>query len=218
MPPRTNEFQELVSLIRRSLAKGGDTIEDSAMVQVQGLETKREIDILHTTSDGFSTIKIAVEAKDEGRKLDLTTFEQLSAKYRGEGRVCVDKFIVVSRNGFTEGVIEKARLMDVPLLTLDEARDFDWSKVGPEHHELRRATKLQFRIAPHIKAIKVCPPLPTEIQEALIRQGRMRYANCPSEHDHGSLLDWITDKTLRRPDQRVVPYLEPREKMRLWHP
>src|SRR4051794_9352503 len=81
MPKRTNEFQELVSLIRHSLAREGDSIEDSAMVKVQGLETEREIDILHQTSDGFSTTKIAIEARDEGRPLDVGTLDELKSKY-----------------------------------------------------------------------------------------------------------------------------------------
>lgn len=172
MPQRTNEFQELVGLIRHSLARDGDSVKESAMVRVQGLETEREIDILHQTTDGFTTVKISVEAKDEGRKIDLTTLEQLCAKYRGEGRICVDKFIVVSRNGFTQGAIEKAKLLDVPLLTLDEAKEFDWSTVGPERNALRHTISMQFRMAPHIHEVKTVPPLPAVLEKKIIKDGR----------------------------------------------
>src|SRR4051812_36183969 len=127
MPQRTNDFQELVSLIQRSLVRQGDTIEDSAMVSAQGTDGEREIDILIKTSVGPFTVKIAVEAKDEKRPIDVGTVEQLSAKYRGEGRIHVDKFIIVARNGFTKGASDKAALLDIPLITLDEAKLFDWT-------------------------------------------------------------------------------------------
>ena len=207
MPQRTNEFQELVSLIRRSLAKDGDTVQDSAMVRVQGLETEREIDLLHKTSDGFSTIKIAVESKDEGRKIDVTTLEQLCAKYRGEGRICVDKFMLVSRNGFTEGAIEKARLLDVPLLTLDEAKEFDWSSVAPADQKALRAEKFNFRMAPHFDSITTTPPLPVDLQKGIIQEGRVRYASCPKGHDHGSFLDHIVKHTLKSKDPEMLAQL-----------
>jgi hypothetical protein len=203
MPQRTNDFQELVSLIRRALSKEGDTVEDSAMVRVQGLETEREIDILHTTPDGFSTIKISVEAKDEGRKIDVTTLEQLCAKYRGEGRVCVDKFIVVSRNGFTEGALEKAKLLDVPLLTLDEAKDFDWSALGPEQKVLQGRAPFQFRMAPHFHEIKIVPPLPAGLEKAIINEGKVLCSKCPPGRDHGTLLEYATNVTLKRTDDEA---------------
>ena len=208
MPQRTNEFQELVSLIRKSLARDGDTVEDSAMVRVQGLETKREIDILHKTSDGFTTIKISVEAKDEGRKIDLTTLEQLCAKYRGEGRVCVDKFIVVSRNGFSEGAIEKARLLDVPLLTLDEAKEVDWSKFGPEHNALRRPAMMHFRMAPHFHEIKTVPPLPPALANDIIKAGKVRCPTCPEGRDHGHLGCYVRRVTLERRDPEALAWFK----------
>src|SRR5262245_41330180 len=149
MPQRTNEFQELVALIRRAFAREGDTVEESAMVSVQGMETEREIDILHKTSDGWGVVKISVEAKDEGRPIDIETVEQLSAKYRGEGRVHVDKFMIVSRNGFTKGAREKAAVLDIPLLTLDEAKEFDWTSLGPAYANLPKTQTLHFRFAPH---------------------------------------------------------------------
>src|SRR5262245_48285264 len=126
MPQRTNPFQELVALIERAFAREGDKITESAMVKVQGLETEREIDVLHETTNSLYSIKIAVEAKDESSPIDLIAFDSYLAKFRGEGRVAVDKIIIVSRNGFTGGAIEKAKLVDVTLLTLDEAKETDW--------------------------------------------------------------------------------------------
>src|SRR5262249_28609687 len=75
MPQRTNPFQELVALIEHAFAKDGDKVTPSAMVKVHGLETEREVDILRETPNGLYTIKVALEAKDESRTMELTTFE-----------------------------------------------------------------------------------------------------------------------------------------------
>src|SRR4051794_30149992 len=99
MPQRTNDFQELVSRIRRAFAREGDTIEDSAMVEVREIEKEREIDILHRTTDGFSIIKISVEVKDEKRPLSVTKIEELWGKYQGRGSPQIDKLVIVARNG-----------------------------------------------------------------------------------------------------------------------
>lgn len=208
MPQRTNAFQELVSLIKKALARDGDTVEDSAMVSVRGLETEREIDILHKTSDGFSTIKISVEARDEGRKIDVTTFEELCAKYRGEGRVCVDKFMIVSRHGFTEGAIEKAKLLDVPLLTLDEAKEFDWSKTGPEHRPLQGVRSLVVKVPPRVQQIQITPPLPAALEKAIIQEGRVVCPTCSGSRDHGSLKEYVEQHTVRRTDAEAIGWFK----------
>jgi hypothetical protein len=207
MPQRTNDFQELVALIRRAFAREGDTVEESAMVKVQGMETEREIDILHKTSDGWGVVKISVEAKDEGRPVDLETVEQLSGKYRGEGRVHVDKCILVARNGFTKGAREKAALLDIPLLTLDEARAFDWTSLGPAYANMAKAQTLKFHVAPHFHEILVEPAVPKRILPELIKSGRVRCRSCPEGRDHGSVLEFVTHWVFGGHDPRMVEKL-----------
>jgi hypothetical protein len=159
MPKRTNPFQELVSLIQTALSREGDRVTDSAMVKVHGLETEREIDILHEMPGATFTVKVAVEAKDEGRPIDLENFDSYLGKYRGEGRVAADKVVLVSRHGFTAGVIEKAKLVDVQLLTLDEAKDYDWANLGPEHAGLTRQSALHVHFKPHICQVRLFPAI-----------------------------------------------------------
>lgn len=197
MPQRTNDFQELVSLIQRSLAKDGETVSDSEMVRVQGLETEREIDILHTIPTGLSVIKVAVEAKDEGRPFDVTKLESLIAKYRGEGRVCVDKFIVVSRNGFTKGATEKAELLDIPLYSLDEAKELDWSAVASGKSEFPQVKELNVHFPAHFHRITIMPPLPADREQAILKEGRI---SCVHGHDHGSLKEYINKWAFGRND------------------
>lgn len=93
MPQRTNEFQELVTLIQRAFAPVGAKVTSSAMVDVPGQSSQREIDVLIESGIGPYTIKIAVEAKDEGRKMDQVKFEQLIAKYFSERSIKVNKLL-----------------------------------------------------------------------------------------------------------------------------
>lgn len=122
----TNDFQELVHLIERSFYPSSAKIACPAFVQGQGLDEFREVDILITDKLGPRTIKIAVEATDLGRPLGIGKFEAFLAKYRGEGRVAVHDFYIVTRKGFTEDVKERAMLADVELITLEEAKSTDW--------------------------------------------------------------------------------------------
>src|SRR4051812_44623281 len=110
MPKRTNPFQDLVHLIELAFVKKGEKITVSAMVKPEGLEALREIDVLRETPQGLRTIRVAVEAKDEKRRMDLITFDSYCGKYFGEGRVAVDRVVLVTRRGFTRPVKEKARL------------------------------------------------------------------------------------------------------------
>jgi hypothetical protein len=175
MPARTNEFQDLVSLIESTLAPRGAKVKSSAEVAVFGLTTTREVDVLIQGPYGPYTMKVAVEAKDESRKIDIGTFDALLAKYRGECRVLVDKFVIVSRSGFTKGVVEKAAKVDVELLTLNEAKTKDWSNIGP--------AQFSFRQPPHICRITFLPPITVGDQRELWEKGRLI---CRHGHDHGS--------------------------------
>jgi Restriction endonuclease len=177
MPQRTNPFQELVHLVELAFAGPEDKVTASVMETGQGLETEREIDIRRETSNGLYKIKVAVEAKDEGRPWEVTKVEQYLGKYRGEGRVVVDKSVLVSRQGFTTGAIEKARAADVVLLTLDEAKDFDWTKLGPKFGPLTKETTLHVRFAPHVCKIIFDPPIPDcTFREKANADGRMTVA------------------------------------------
>ena len=58
MPQRSNDFQELVSLIQKALAPAGARITDSALVDIPGLGDSREIDVLIETEVGPYNIKL----------------------------------------------------------------------------------------------------------------------------------------------------------------
>src|SRR5260370_344833 len=101
MPKRTNSFQVLVTLIQEALAPAGAVVTSSAMEPGRTSKKPREIDIRIESNVGPYTIKIAVEAKDEKRKLDATKIEALIGKYRSKGSLSADKLVVIAHNGFT---------------------------------------------------------------------------------------------------------------------
>lgn len=136
MPKRTNPFQELVTLIQEALAPVGATVTPTAMVPGKTSGNLREIDVLVETSVGPFRIKIAVEAKDEGRPLDATRIETIIGKYRGSGAIQVNKIVVIARNGFTEEARTRARDEDIDLLTLNEAKVCKWCRLVPQSFKL----------------------------------------------------------------------------------
>jgi hypothetical protein len=107
LPKRSNDFQRLVKLIQQSLAPAGAKVTESAMVD--GRSGQREIDILVESSLGMYRMKIAVEAKDHKRPLDVTILEQIASKYRAGDGVAVNQVVVVAAAGFTKAAKEFAR-------------------------------------------------------------------------------------------------------------
>lgn len=175
MPARTNDYQKFVAFIEKALAPQNAKVTESAMVSVAGMTGLREVDILIEGQFGPYAMKVAVEAKDEGRPLDVTVVEQLISKYTGRCSIEVNKFVIVSRNGFTKGATEKAAAADVELLTFEEAKRKEWRKVGKP--------KMQFRVAPHIHGISLLPKLPVVDHNFAYSTGRLI---CHRGHDHNT--------------------------------
>ena len=190
MPKRTNEFQKLVALIQKAFAPAGAKVTESAIVDVPGLEGGREIDVLMEGSFGRYELKIAIEAKDERRRMDLTTFESLVGKYTGDGRIVVDKVVVVSRHGFTKNVVRRAAQLGIELVTLAEAADTDWGKFAPR--------QIVFQLPPHICSVTFDPPIDAENKSALLDRAHLF---CTHGTDHGTVRQYahkfIQDHVLR---------------------
>ena len=136
MPKRSNSFQDLVTLIQEALAPLGATVTPSAMVPSRTSGNLREIDVLVETSVGPYSIKIAVEAKDERRKLDATKIEAIIGKYRGNGALQVNKIVVIARNDYTPEARTRARDEDIDLLTVIEATSCQWYRLVPQSFQL----------------------------------------------------------------------------------
>ncbi len=150
-------------MIQKSLAPKDATVTESQMVYVPGQSIEREIDILIETAVGPFRIKIAIEAKDEKRRLDLTKFESILGKYLIEGGVKVDKIVIVTRSGFTKPVRIRAKCLGVELMTLSEAKEFKWDKF------VRSDWNLQSEVV--IENVRFLPPVEAQWEQSAIDEG-----------------------------------------------
>lgn len=96
MPKRTNDFQKLVDIIQRLYAPKNATVTTSAVVTPSLGGTPREIDILVEFKTDLYPFKVAVEAKDCSRVIDVTGVETYIGKYNNKGGIIVDKVIIVA--------------------------------------------------------------------------------------------------------------------------
>src|SRR5262245_4856561 len=128
MPQRSNDFQRLVAFVQRALAPTGARITESAMVPSVVVGGEREVDILIEVQSGQQLVRTAVEAKDEGRRMDIVKFESIVAKYSKMAGLLADRVIVINRRGFSNAVHERAKVENISLFTLEEAMAADWAK------------------------------------------------------------------------------------------
>jgi hypothetical protein len=182
MPQRTNPFQDLVTLIQESLAPVGAKITPSAMVPGPSSGSLREIDVLVETAVGPYSIKIAVEAKDEGRKIDATKMEAIIGKYRSRGGILVNKVVVVSHSGFTAEAEVRAIDEDIDLFTVEEAEKLDWKKYLPMTFNLH--------FDPFPLSIEYNPSLPSEVDAATAFNHGRFICRCHG-YDYGTPHFWM---------------------------
>jgi hypothetical protein len=150
-------FQRIVGLIQSALAPEGATVTESAMVTIDGFD--REIDVLVEADLGMYRMKVAVEAKDHGRPLDVTAIETVLGKYAAASdSIRVNQVVLVSRSGFTAQAIKKAKDNQLLLLTLAEAEASKWETFVPT--PFRKFPAIVS--SPEIVDVTCEPPLPQD--------------------------------------------------------
>jgi len=175
VPKRTNDFQQLVSMIQMAFAPAGAKVTESVLV-----DGTREIDVLIESAIGPYSIKIAVEAKDEKRPLDVLKIELMIGKYLSAGGVPVNKVVVVAQNGFTKTAKARAAQANIELLTLAQASQSDWTKLVPQ--------QMVWRMPPHIDSVKLVPPVAGQDGKDPLAEGRF-VCKCHG-NDKGAPLQW----------------------------
>ena len=123
MPQRTNDFQKLVDIIQRKFAPAGSKITSSAMVTAAD-GSQREVDILIESALGIYPFKIAIEAKDHGRALDVTAIEAMVGKYNAIGGIIVNKVVIVA-HAFSANAVKRAGLLGYELHTLNTLQEIN---------------------------------------------------------------------------------------------
>jgi hypothetical protein len=122
MPPRTNAFQRIVTLLHATLA-GQASVVESAMLTDKVTGEQREVDVLITASAANYTVALGVEAVDWSRPAGTPWIEKMRAKHEN---LSVDKLILVSRRGFTKPALAKAHFYGIETLTVETACAIDW--------------------------------------------------------------------------------------------
>lgn len=174
MPRRTNEFQDLVSLVERAFAPLGARITESAQVMGVDENNLREIDVLVEYGGGDYALRIAVEAKDEIRKMTQDRLEAILGKYRTESGIGAEEVVVVSRKGFSEPAKIRAQQEGISLLTFREATECEWEQKIP--------TDITLDVAPHVIGYEFEPEISEVENDALIQEGRFVCSECGRDH------------------------------------
>jgi hypothetical protein len=97
MPPRTNDFQQLVHLIESQLSPHDATVTESKEFIDHVTGVKRAVDITIERKSGIHNFVIGIECIDHKRPADAPWIEKIANKYED---LNVDKIIVVSGSGF----------------------------------------------------------------------------------------------------------------------
>ena len=117
------EFEQLIAWIQECLH---DRAKIEVNTKVKDVDTgwPRQIDIGLRLSDGPTEFFGIVEVRDRIRPIGVRYVEEISAKRRS---VRADAVFLVSRSGFTQTALTKAKQLGIRALTYDEATSADWS-------------------------------------------------------------------------------------------
>jgi len=144
MPPRTNAFQRLVTLLTASLA-GHAKVTESAMLTDRVTGESREVDVLVSAPTATYTVNLGIEVIAWARPADTPWIEKMRAKHEN---LPTDKLILVSERGFSAPAKKKADFYRIETLTVEEACEADWPLIAAlEGSGVFEVTTLNFDIA-----------------------------------------------------------------------
>lgn len=144
MPPRTNPFQRLVTLLTATLA-GHARVTESAMLQDRVTGEKREVDVLVVATTATYQVNLGIEVISWARPADTPWVEKMRAKH---DNLPTDKLILVSEAGFSGPAKRKAEFYGIETLTVEEACDADWPLITKlEESGVFEVMTLNFNIA-----------------------------------------------------------------------
>jgi hypothetical protein len=125
MPRRSNQLQRVVLAIHHQLA-GRASVTESRLLPDRLSGKEREVDIAIETDVGEYPVVLSIECCDKSRPATVEWVEQMIGKHSS---LPTDKLILVSRSGFTEAALSKARTGGAEALSFQQAESVDWTKV-----------------------------------------------------------------------------------------
>jgi hypothetical protein len=118
MPRRSNDFQKLVTLIKKHSSSGSTVTESKFLPDRNG--KGHEVDIVIAGQvDGIPFI-VSIECTEQSRPADDGWVNEMKGKH---DRLPTDILILASKNGFTEGARDAAKEFNKRLVTLDQWED-----------------------------------------------------------------------------------------------
>ena len=126
MPPRTNAFQRLITLLTAALASNA-RITESAMLTDRVTGERREVDVLIAAQAATYQLSLGIEVVSWGRPADTPWIEKMRAKH---DNLPIDKLILVSESGFSAPAKRKAEFYGIETLTIEEACEADWPLIA----------------------------------------------------------------------------------------
>ena len=144
MPPRTNAFQRLVTLLTATLA-GVARVTESAMLEDRVTGERREVDVLVVANTATYQVNLGIEVVAWARRADTPWVEKMRAKH---DNLPTDKLILVSESGFSAAAQSKAQFYGIETLTVDEACEADWPLIAAlEETGVFEVTTMNFTVA-----------------------------------------------------------------------
>lgn len=114
-------FETFIENLERLLNKATSTTIEKNTYLTSKNGSRRQIDVLLTHKIGRHIFKTIIECKDWKRKVDIKVIDEFSAKVKSVG---ADKGIIVSKSGFTSGLLKEATTYNfISLYTIDEVED-----------------------------------------------------------------------------------------------
>jgi len=136
MPRRTNPFQSLIYLIQSQLAEDA-TVTESEMLVDKDTGDLVEVDIVVRSIIGEIPVVLGIECTAKTRPATIEWIREMIGKHEG---LPIDKTILVSKSGYTKQALQKAKVNRVEALSLDNAKDTNWTEYIQSFQNLKLAS------------------------------------------------------------------------------
>lgn len=125
MPKRTNEFQQIILMIQKGLA-GDSTVTESKMLKSKLTGSDVEVDIVIDAKIANVDMVVGVECTAKKRPVTVGWVREMKAKF---DELPIDKYILVSKSGFSKDALASAQSCNMLPLTIEEATMANWTEM-----------------------------------------------------------------------------------------
>lgn len=137
MSAKAKAVERLVQRLEIDLAERA-VVEHDVRLKERHSSRWRQVDVLVTFKDGYRNDRWAFEVKCHGRPVGPATVEQWNTLQKD---LDLQRVVLVSTSGYTEGAIQKAKQHGILLHTLEEALHDKLALVAPYIQSFQRAIR-----------------------------------------------------------------------------